>query len=323
MVRRRLSTVAEEDAFLAADEACDACAAGLKPLILARFRAQGAALDRTMLGMAVVYRSPSAMHLTFSPRVVAHDWTEAHYPEAPTVAKARKGTTEAELLSAAVDAGLELGLQTLPAAARREVDVNAARRAALAELKRGQFRRNLADLEESQRALARLAGAANDPSLATLADPDKLASMFGITDQQAKTLARETKALMESPYGKRKDAVRRAMTKRVRQALEFRAELLSQQLGSEAIQVAQDALYAQARKQGLLDADRYVQEWVTRRDAKVCPVCDAFDGERAEIGEVFESTEGEESYGPPQHPRCRCRKRLVKVANPRRGRRAA
>ena len=321
MARRRLSSVEEEDAFLAADAAHDRCTRRLRPHVLGRFAAQGKLLDRSALALGVAYGSPSAVRLAVTGSACLA-WTDLQYPLESTAQKAgRKGSTEAELIAAAVDAGLELGLQTLPASARREVNVLAARREAIRRLRQGAFRRNLADLEEAQRALGKILSAAKDPSLAALSDPERIASMYGITERQASALANETRALVAA--GKKPDAIRRAMARRVKQALEYRAETIAQQIGGEAISTAQDALFEQARKQGLLDEAVYVREWVTRRDERVCPRCDAFDGERAEVGELFESTEGEDIGAPPLHPRCRCRVRLVKVVNPKRGRRAA
>lgn len=322
-MRRRLSNVAEEDHYLAADERCDACAAALKPLIRARLASQAAALNRPALAMALAYAAPSGLRMAMDSRVTANAWTEAQFAEPTVTQKAKRGagTTEAEILRAAVDAGLELGLKTLPANVAREVDVDAARKIALRKLKAGAFRRNLADLEESQIALGRLVAQSRDPALATLTDAETLASMFGLTARQAESLAKETRFLADA--GKKADPIRRAMRKRVQQALEARAELLSQQLGNEAINTAQAALYEQARIQGLLDEAKQVQEWVTRRDERVCPRCDAFDGERAPVGDLFESDEGEESYGPQLHPLCRCRLRIVTLRQPKRGKRAA
>ena len=133
---------------------------------------------------------------------------------------------------------------------------------------------------------------------------------------------RETVALVEA--GKKTEAIRRAMAKRVRQAIEARAELLSEALGREAISVAQTALYEQAAKQGLLDEDRELQEWVSRHDERRCEICDRLDGQRVPVGEPFEDPETGIQYADANaHLRCRCRKRLVTVKAPKRGKRAA
>lgn len=275
--------------------------------------------------MAVAYSSPSGVPLTFSARAWAIAWSNALVPEEMATAKASrvpKGSTEAELIEAALDVGLELGLETLPAKARKGVDVAAARRVARQRLRAGSFRKNLAALDEAQRGLQVLVGASRDPSLVVLRDVERLAASFGLNSRQAEAIVRETRALVDA--GKNTDAIKRAMKKRVRQALEARADLLSQTLGRDAIATAQQALYEQAAKQGLLDEDKQLREWVTRRDEKVCPICDAIDGQRAPIGEPFESDiDGEEYDQPPVHPRCRCMIRLVRVVSPKRGRRVA
>ncbi len=125
----------------------------------------------------------------------------------------------------------------------------------------GAFRSNLAALEESQRGLAVLLNASRDPALTVLKDSDRLAAAFGLNARQAGAIVRETLALVEA--GKKTEAIKRAMAKRVRQAIEARAELLAEALGREAISVSQQALYEQAQKQGLLDEDRQFR-WCLR-----------------------------------------------------------
>lgn len=325
--RRPLSSVPEEARFLAADEAQDAVCAPLKRLILARLAGQGAALHRPSLSLAVAYGAPSAIRLTMDARSSALAWSQALYPDETggTVRKARRvqpGATEAELIDAALDAGIELGLETLPAKARREVDVAAARRVARSRLLQGSFRQNLRALEEAQRGLAVLVNASRNPSLAVLKDVERIASAFGLNVRQAVAIVRETQALVDAK--KKTEAIQRAMTKRIRQALEARAEFLANELGSAAVNEAQRALYEQAQKDGLLDEDRHVNEWVTRHDEKVCPICDGLDAQRRPVGEAFESDyDGGEYDAPPAHPLCRCRLRLVTLRSPARGRRAA
>ena len=324
--RRPLSSVEEEPHFLRADAACDAVCARLKRHVLARFAAHGQAMRGPVFDLGVYYGAPSVARVVVNARAGAAAWAGSLYPEETdkAVQKARKpkaGATEAELIDAALDAGLELGLETLPAKARREVDVAAARRVARKRLMQGAFRSNLAALEESQRGLAVLLNASRDPALTVLKDSDRLAAAFGLNARQAGAIVRETLALVEA--GKKTEAIKRAMAKRVRQAIEARAELLSEALGREAISVAQTALWEQAEKQGLLKEQQQTQEWVTRNDGKVCERCEALDGKRALLGEPFESDLGEEVYSEPVHPRCRCRRRLVGVKAQSRARRAA
>ena len=325
--RRPLSLVAEEVHFLRADEACDAFCARMKRHVLARFASHGAAMRGPLFDLGVYYGSPSVVRVVTNARMGAEAWTNSLYPadKPKAVQKARKvtpGATEAELIDAALDAGIELGLQTLPAKARKEVDVAAARKVARRRLMSGSFRANLNALEEAQRGLAVLLNASRDPALTVLKDSDRLAGAFGLNARQAQTIVRETQALVEA--GKKTEAIKRAMAKRVRQALEARAEFLAEALGREAIAVCQQAIYEQAQKQGLLDEDRQMREFVTRRDDRVCPICDGMDGQRATIDEPFESDyDGGEYFAPPVHPRCRCAVRLVTVTAPKRGKRAA
>lgn len=327
MSRPNLSNAEEESIFQRMDDACDACAAGLKGHILRRFSEAGAGMDRQAMTLALAYKSPTALRMAFKPRLAAMQHSASLTSGKVQKARAPKLTQdEAEFIEGALDAGLELGLEALPAKIRGKVDVEAARTLARKRLSRGVFRQNMAAFDEAMRGLDRLVAATTNPSIATLLDVERLGSMFGLNARQAETIIRETTRALE--YGPkntkaRLDAIRRAMAKRVRQALEARAEMLGQTLGQEAIATAQQALFDQARKQGLLDEEKHLKEWVTRRDNKVCPRCDAFDGKRVPVDEMFISDEGERAYQPGIHPRCRCRTRLVTVRTAARPRRAA
>jgi hypothetical protein len=117
-------------------------------------------------------------------------------------------------------------------------------------------------------------------------------------------------------------AIRRAIERQVRIALEATYETMAQSLVREALATAQQALYDTARRQGLIGMETQ-KEWVTRHDEKVCPRCDAFDAKRAPVNGMFISSTGEEAYQPGIHPRCRCSTRLVSVRSEARSPRPA
>lgn len=320
--RRPLSDVPEEPAFLRADEACDACASALRKPLLARMRADGALLHRPTLAMALAYSAPSGVRIAFKPETAARAWAAEMLADERFAEKAKgKGSTEAELIDAALEAGLELGLDTLPAAVRGKVDVPAARKLARSRLLRGAFRQNLAAYDASLHGLEVLVSASRAPSMAALLDPDRLASMFGLTGRQAQTIVREAEASLA--YGPkntkaRMDSIRRSINRRVKQALEARAEVMGQTLGREAISTAQQALFEIAQRQGLLTETQHRREWVTRHDERVCPICDSMDGLIVAFDQTFEDADGEEYFQPPAHPMCRCSIRLVTKATPKR-----
>lgn len=327
--RRPLSNAAEEPAFLKADEACERCGQALKRAIRARFMAHAKALHRPSLAMALAYSAPTAIRLAVNAQTAAHQWATDLMSDERYSGKAGKvPETEAQIVEGAVDAGIELGLETLPAKIRDKVDVEAARRLTRKRLFAGMFRQNLAAYNEAVRGLEVLASASRSPAIATLLDVERLASMFGLNARQAATIVREAEALFN--YGpkntkKRIEAIRRSMMDRVRLALEARAETLGQTIGREAISTAQQALFETAKRQGLLDEEKQKREWVTRHDERVCPICDSVDGVIADIDQEFEAEDGSTFFQPPAHPRCRCSIRLVTVKTPKRStrRRAA
>lgn len=322
-IRRPLSDVEEEAAFLRADAACEAHGKAMKAAILARYAAHGAAMPRGSLALALAYASPSAINLGFKVQVAARAWADAILTDPRFVQKAGKKLTptEADIIEGALDAGIELGLETLPAKIRGKVDIQAARALARKRLIAGAFRQNVAAYNESVRGLQALARSAGSPAMATIMDADLLASMFGLNARQAAAIVREAEALFN--YGPKNTkarlaAIRRAIGKRVQQALEARAETMGQTLSREAISTAQQALFETAKRQGLLDEDKQRREWVTRHDERVCPICDSVDGLQADVDQAFEAEDGSTFFHPPAHPRCRCSIRLVTLKTPKR-----
>lgn len=325
-MRRPLSRVPEEAAFLRADERCDALCSLLSRNVRARFAAQGASLDRRRLAMATQY-GPTWMRGAVNRWQMASEWSAAmQHVEPVPVAKARRrpaNATDAELIDQAVETGLDLALDTLPARVRDEVsdtDLEAARRLTRQRLQRGMFRQSLAALKETQRGLIVLLEAGKSPTLPMLRDVERLASMFGLNARQAQAIVNEAEAMARNKV--KPAVIVRQMTRRVEQALEARAEMIAQTLGREAINTAQQALYEVLDREDLL-GDRQVREWVTRHDERVCERCDAFDGERAPLDDSFVSELGEIAFQTGIHPSCRCRIRLVTVRDKKRGRRAA
>ena len=61
--------------------------------------------------------------------------------------------------------------------------------------------------------------------------------------------------------------------------------------------------------------DQYGLYWMSERDDRVCPICEALDGKIVTDDELFFSTVPRKVgrrmsrtlNGPPAHPRCRCR----------------
>lgn len=162
--------------------------------------------------------------------------------------------SEAEFIDGALEAGIEFGLEALPARIRDKVDVEEATALARRRLSRGIFRQHLAELDESLRGLERIVEASEDPALAVLEDPIQLSQMFGLKAQQAAILVRETLNTIaylrkppirgvERPLTKEDvETVRRVMRRRIRQAVEAQAELQGQTLAKEAIETARQSI---------------------------------------------------------------------------------
>lgn len=323
-----MSDVPEEIHFARADARLDAVTPALGKRLREMHAAIGGGMNKNAIALAIGYGSKSAIGLSRDWTATAAVWRETLAPEtAPkdraVVQKAKAAPVPdeaAEMIDAAVEAGIELGLQTLPEDIADYVDVDAAARKARAILRRGQFARSLDALQESQRGLERLVTSGGDPKLAVLRNPDRLISMFGLNSQQADRIARVTAQMVDD--GVSVKLIERRVGRMAEEAIQSRMETIAQTLGREALGAGQQALYDQAREDGLLDEERYTREWVTRGDALVCDRCWDFDGARAGFDEDFESLSGEFAYRPEIHPRGRCSVRIVDLAAERREKRA-
>ena len=132
--------------------------------------------------------------------------------------------------------------------------------------------------------------------------------VIGLTSRQARTLDAYAAALDEQTG---LSGARRAqlVDRRFRALLRRRADLIARTESQQAGNVGQVNMWREARMDGRLDADAYVREWVTRR-VSVCPLCEALDGETAEIDGRFPDG----SDGPLKHPGCFCAARLIRRA---------
>lgn len=88
-----------------------------------------------------------------------------------------------------------------------------------------------------------------------------------------------------------------------------RAETIARTETISASVNGQQELWDQAVEEGLLTGDEQ-QEWIITPDDRLCPICEAIEGQTVPLGEPFETEDGEVD-GPPAHPRCRCAVGLV------------
>lgn len=88
-----------------------------------------------------------------------------------------------------------------------------------------------------------------------------------------------------------------------------RAETIARTETISASVNGQQELWDQAVEEGLLTGTES-QEWIITPDDRLCPICEAIEGQTVPLGEPFVTDDGEVD-GPPAHPRCRCAVGLV------------
>lgn len=321
-------TVPEESVFKEYDEIADRIADRLGRYINRLFRVASESLDAQRLAAAQSLESPSLVnqagnwialeasfrqHLAPPPKEPEKEEQKARRRGAP-LSDPFASLDPSGLIQEAVDAGIELGIRTLPTqAARDSVDVAKARRRAYATLNRDLIKQSLNALNESRGALAMLVdhpkhlmGDVGDDVRAAL-DGRTMQSLFGLDKRQAQALVRELGDMAARKIPKRE--LRAYALRRYRQMLKIRIDLLAKTISNEAVNKGQRAAWAEAKAAGDLRAG-YLKEWVAR--ILPCPRCLAFDGKRAPIDKPFVSDLGETAMEPEIHPRGRCRMRLVK-----------
>lgn len=111
------------------------------------------------------------------------------------------------------------------------------------------------------------------------------------------------------------------ISRRYSQLLRSRTETIAQTEVNQAANEAQRITFESAVREGEIDTNVYVMEWVARTIA--CPRCVAMDGAWKEITSGSFTSDGtgpkgiETSPGPNLHPNCHCITRLIPRADVR------
>lgn len=318
-----LRPVEEEPIFLRYDEIADEIAASFANLIARMFRLASDGLSEARLGAAQSLGTSSLVKLAANWKLLDAQFRGILAP--PLKAAEREGKAvkanpfakldPSGLLLEAVDAGIQMGVETLPTPEAREagVDLQGARKIAYQTLNRDLVKQSLASLDESREALAMLVehpkhlmgqtGAAVRDAL----DGRTMKQLFGLDKRQARTLVRELGDLANQGAGRRE--LRRYAIRRFKQMLKQRIDRIAGTLANEAMNAGQAAAWKQAKLEGVLKPG-YVKEWIAR--VLPCPRCLAFDGKRVPLDKPFVSDRGEVADKPEIHQNGRCRMRLVK-----------
>lgn len=133
----------------------------------------------------------------------------------------------------------------------------------------------------------------------------RLMDRIGLTERLSTAVDKFGEGLVER--GWTPERIARAVARKARELLRYRARLIAQTEAQNAAAAGQRASWAEAAAQGLLDVGTAEQEWVT--SSKPCPaICEPIDGQRRKLGELFETGDGRLIAGPggDAHPNCLC-----------------
>ena len=126
--------------------------------------------------------------------------------------------------------------------------------------------------------------------------------LIGLTERQAIAVVNRRAANVAKGWAQ--DRLAKDAAAYAQRLLKARSVLIARTELASASTAGQVSRWTQAKAQGLIDGSM-VQVWITTPDDKLCPVCEAIDGQTTVIGGTFRTDTGDVS-GPPAHPNCRC-----------------
>lgn len=131
-----------------------------------------------------------------------------------------------------------------------------------------------------------------------------LESQVGLTTRQTQAALNYRAALTDG--GLTGDTLQAKVDAYAKKLLRQRAEMIARTETIAAANAGQQAAWDAAVEAGLLDPEDTGRIWQAAADTRVCPICDALDGQIVGLHEPFITIEGEAIDGPPAHPNCRC-----------------
>lgn len=126
--------------------------------------------------------------------------------------------------------------------------------------------------------------------------------VIGLTKRQA--IAVVTRRAADTASGMAADRVTARAATYAAKLLKQRATMIARTEIISASTAGQVQLWKEAQAEGLLP-ELAEKVWIVTPDDRLCPICEAMEGETAPIGGMFH-VDGEAVIGPPAHPNCRC-----------------
>jgi len=205
-------------------------------------------------------------------------------------------------LPAGVTAEIAVGLGTMPVLPTAEI-------AQWARTYAASLAQDLSD--ETVRALRSIVGAAVESGQSPARMAKLIEQIVGLNRRQAAALARYRQALVEDGVATWK--VERLTGRYAARLLKQRAIAIARSETIAAANMGNLETWRRNVREGVLDPERWVREWLAIGDPRTCPDCEALDGQRAPIGQPFISPTYGEVWAPALHTNCRCLVALVRA----------
>lgn len=144
--------------------------------------------------------------------------------------------------------------------------------------------------------------------------PDLLArevrEVIGLTERQGRAVERFRARLVEE--GVDVETIARRAAKYTDAQLRYRASNVSRTETINASSAGQQALWIDAKAQGLLDPESTRRVWSVSQDDRLdTEICEPMDGQEVGLTEPFTTGDGRKIMHPTAHPSCRCAIGLV------------
>jgi SPP1 gp7 family putative phage head morphogenesis protein len=220
----------------------------------------------------------------------------------PVIAAAVRAGAQASAAAIAQAARSARTRATVPPSAFRQVNARAVERAA-SKATASLVRAASAGTRQAVRVAVRDAVAGVEGKASAQAAARTIRGVVGLDPRRATAVTRYRARLIKQGA----DPARASA-----QAERYAGRLLAQRATTiartEIIGAANDgrlAAWRAAQDKGLLKAGQR-RVWVVTPDDRLCPSCEAMDGQTVDLGEPFESDDFGTVDAPPLHPNCRC-----------------
>ena len=164
--------------------------------------------------------------------------------------------------------------------------------------------------EDQVKAIRNIIAQGFEDQITPLAVQKRIMSEIGLQSRSQVALERFRQDLIKK--GIKPSTIDKRVLRYRNKLLRGRARSIARTELMRASNMGQQLLWEEAAAQGHLDVSAFEKVWITTPDDRLCPHCQAKNGQRVGVFDTFQNPIGNPEPQPPLHPMCRCSTALVK-----------